>query len=132
MRNLEAGRGLSFDPDVLDAFEAVAPELHRTICGAGELQVARILDQLLVHYFPAPAGAHSPRAPQELPTLTPAPAPPVANLDYLSGAWALDWPGRAKGQVQEPAAEDTFQDDPFRDDPFKDDPFKDDPFRKRS
>ena len=133
MRTLEAGRGLSFDPEVLDAFESLAPELYRAISTSDELQVARVLDHLLVHYFPAPAGAHGARQlPQmQMPTLTPAPVPTVANLDYLSGAWSLDWPGRGRDPGQG-AREGKVQEEPARDDPFREDPFRDDLFQEES
>jgi putative nucleotidyltransferase with HDIG domain len=126
MRNLEAGRDLSFDPGVLDAFTAIAPALHRSICTASELELARTLDRLLVRYFPAPAGVHQGRAPLRLRTLTPAhtPAHGTAGLDYLSGAWSLEWAGRNQEAVQ-----DAFGDDPFRDAQLRDQPLQDDPFR---
>jgi putative nucleotidyltransferase with HDIG domain len=129
MRNLEAGRGLSFDPVVLDAFEALAPELHRTICVTDELQLARTLDRLLVHYFPAPAGTHGERGPPQLRTIGPAhtPAPGTTSLDYLSGAWSLDVPGRGLDVADGDPREDPLRDDPFRKALLKDDPFYEDP-----
>jgi putative nucleotidyltransferase with HDIG domain len=101
MRTLEEGRGTAFDPAVLDAFAEVATGLHRSLAGADELQVARLLDGLLVHYFPAPAGAKSRREPLKVAaparTLTPAPVaapgrPSPATLEYLSGTWTLELP----------------------------------------
>jgi putative nucleotidyltransferase with HDIG domain len=128
MRYLEAGRGLSFDAEVLDAFEALAPELHRTVSGANEHEVARTLDRLLVQYFPSPEGFQAGRGPPRLRTIGPAhtPAPGHTNLDFLSGGWVLDWP-TVKTEV---SRDDPFLEDPFRDDPFRDDPIRDDPFRK--
>jgi len=90
MRVLQAGRGRSLDPEVLDAFVALAPELHRTICGADELRLARTLDRLLVQYFSSPAGAHGVRGPPRLNPL--AAAEGDADLDYLSGAWSIEKP----------------------------------------
>jgi putative nucleotidyltransferase with HDIG domain len=138
MRHLEAGRGLSFDPRVLEAFAAVAPALHRSICGASELELARALDRLLVRYFPAPAGAHQDRAPLQLRTLAPAhtPAHGTSGLDYLSGAWSIDWPAESPEPAQEPFGDDPFRDALLREEVREEDPFKDvsrpdDPFRKK-
>lgn len=140
MRNLEAGRGRSFDPAVLDAFESLAPELHRSISGAEELQLVSTLDRLLVHYFPAPIGAPGDRGPLQLRTLgsgtatdialTPAPVSSPVKLDYLSGTWSLQ--GRETGgeETLEPLPEDPFQEDPFQEDPLRGDPRRDDPFRR--
>jgi putative nucleotidyltransferase with HDIG domain len=133
MRHLEEGRGSHFDPDVLNAFETIAPELFRTSAAADELQLTRILDRLMVHYFPAPRGGHGERGPLQLGllsrvtgtaseiALTPAPvrvpAPPVEKLGYLSGSWSLEGAVRDQGPARDPFEEETFQDDPFRDFP---------------
>lgn len=138
MRHLEEGRGTHFDPDVLNAFEAIAPQLYRTSSGADELQLTRILDRLMVHYFPAPSGGHGPRGPMQLGllsrvtgagaevALTPAPfpveAPAGEKLGYLSGSWSLEGTRRSQEASRDPFEEDPFQDDPFRDDPFRDFP----------
>lgn len=73
-------------PRVLDAFAALAPDLHRTICWADEAELAAILDRRLARYFRAQgAGAGGSRA---------GPRPPRAerDLDYLSGSWTLEQP----------------------------------------
>jgi HD-GYP domain-containing protein (c-di-GMP phosphodiesterase class II) len=90
VRILEDGRGRSFDPQVLDAFVAMAAELHRSISSADELGLARALDRLLVRYFPAPATDHGGRGPPRLHPL--APEPGGAELDYLSGSWSIERP----------------------------------------
>jgi putative nucleotidyltransferase with HDIG domain len=138
MRHLEEGRGSHFDPDVLNAFESIAPELFRTSSGADELQLTRILDRLMVHYFPAPRGGHGPRGPLQLGlpsrvtgtasevALTPFPFPVTAptgeKLGYLSGTWSLEGTSRGQPPPREPSEEDTYQDDPFRDFPAGGDP----------
>jgi len=134
MEILEAERGKSLDPEVLDAFAGLAPELHRTTSGADELTLARSLDRLLVRYFSSPAGAHGVRGPLRLNPL--APATVETDLDYLSGAWSLEGPKRSRdsgpGQAKDPFQDPFRDEDPFQD-PFADpvrekDPLKD-PFR---
>jgi HD-GYP domain-containing protein (c-di-GMP phosphodiesterase class II) len=128
MRQLEEGRGSHFDPVVLSAFESIAPELYRSNSGADELQLTRTLDRLMVHYFPAPSGAHGRRGPLHLGVaarvtgspsqvaMTPVPAP-VEELGYLSGSWWLEAPGRDREPSGGPIAGPPPQDDPFRDVP---------------
>jgi putative nucleotidyltransferase with HDIG domain len=87
LRTMEQGRGRIFDPEVLDAFLAIAPGLHRTISRTDEPQLARALDRLLALYFPARAGAHGGRGPPRL-TATPVPGE-EEPLEYLSGGWSL-------------------------------------------
>jgi putative nucleotidyltransferase with HDIG domain len=133
LRTMEAERGTRFDPAVLDAFVALAPELHMLVSGTDELKLTRMLDRLLIHYFPAPSGSSAARAPIRLGlaprpgaqgitgelALTPAPAPisePAADhLGYLSGSWSLDGTDRSPEAPQGPSAEDPLRDDPFRD-----------------
>lgn len=99
---IEADRGRSFDPVLLDAFAELAPELHRTICGAGEAELVRTLDRLLVRYFRAGGAGTILRAG---PVTAPPPSP-ESELDYLSGTWSLppSSPRRAArgGGVPEP------------------------------
>lgn len=85
---LLAGKGSAFDPDLLDAFLGLAPELHRSICDAREPQLVRTLDRLLGKYF-AEEHARGRRRPLDL-------ARPweQEGLEYLSGAWSLE-PGAA-------------------------------------
>jgi putative nucleotidyltransferase with HDIG domain len=122
MRHLEEGRGSHFDPDVLGAFESIAPELYRTNSGADEQQLTRILDHLMVHYFPVPSGTKDRRGPLHLgiaprppgirseQALTQAPVPSAVKEKhtYLSGSWWLEEPSEA------PVAESPPEDDPFR------------------
>jgi HD-GYP domain-containing protein (c-di-GMP phosphodiesterase class II) len=99
MALLEAGRGTSFDPTLLDAFAGLAPELHRTISGAGEQELTRTLDRLLVRYFRGKGVGTILRA-------GPGGGPPApgaeSELDYLSGAWSLERP-RAARRERRPA-----------------------------
>jgi putative nucleotidyltransferase with HDIG domain len=105
MRVLEEGRGRSFDPEVLEAFAGLAPELHRTVSGADERQLAKALDRLLARYFPAPGGGAGGRGP---PGLTPESAAGETDLDYLSGSWVLERAPQDPEQGQEPSP-DPFQ-----------------------
>jgi putative nucleotidyltransferase with HDIG domain len=125
MRNLEAGRNLSFDPTVLDRFEGLAPELHRSICGADERQLAALLDRKLAHYFPAPAGATGTRGPVGLGEVARGGRVGAnPNLDYLTGTWTLELPIPGVGAPEEPFQEpDPFEPYPFQEpDPFKPEP----------
>jgi putative nucleotidyltransferase with HDIG domain len=143
LQTMEEERGTRFDPAVLDAFVALAPELHLLVSKADELKLTRMLDRLLIHYFPAPSGSKAARAPIRLglaprPTtyggtgelaLTPAPisAPitaPADHLGYLSGSWSLEGTGRSAEASPDPFAEDPLHDDPFRDYKPPDDPFR--------
>ena len=139
MRHLEEGRGSHFDPDVLNAFEAIARELYRTNSGADERQLTRTLDRLMVHYFPAPSGAHGQQGPPQpgfasrvtgtpselAMTPAPVPAPVEETLGYLSGSWWLD----GANQDQEPSR-GSFAGPPLQDDPFRDFPDQGGPPRK--
>jgi len=48
-----AERGARFDPELLDRFMKIAPELHRKICLADEGRLARMLVERRARYFPA-------------------------------------------------------------------------------
>ncbi len=136
MRQIEEGRGSHFDPAVLDAFESLAPELHQIISGADELKLTRMLDRLLIHYFPAPSGAPASRGPMQLgiPTkgvatsgelaLTPAPVAGGQGLGYLSGVWSLEGASPRAEQDGDPLAGEPLDDDFFREYQVRDDPFK--------
>jgi putative nucleotidyltransferase with HDIG domain len=84
---LLAGKGSAFDPALLETFLALAPELHRTVCGAPEAQLVRILDRLLGRYFSdeehRAGGVSRGRAALRA-------GVDSAELDYLSGTWSLD------------------------------------------
>jgi HD-GYP domain-containing protein (c-di-GMP phosphodiesterase class II) len=58
---LERGRGSSFDPDLLDEFLALAPDLHGRFCDRPEPELALALDVLLLEYFGVGASAGSAR-----------------------------------------------------------------------
>jgi putative nucleotidyltransferase with HDIG domain len=140
LRTMEEERGTRFDPAVLDAFLALAPELHMLVSGADELKLTRMLDRLLIHYFPAPSGSKAARNPIRLGlaprpaahggsgelALTPAPGlvpePTTGQLGYLSGSWSLEGTGHGPEGSQGPAPEDALRDDPFRDYKPPDDP----------
>jgi putative nucleotidyltransferase with HDIG domain len=83
---LLAGKGSAFDPALVDTFLCLAPELHRTLCGAAEPVLVRTLDRLLGDYFTAEEdhvrrGVHALRDAALL---------EEDALEYLSGAWSLD------------------------------------------
>lgn len=58
---LAHGRGSSFDPGLLDAFLALAPDLHRRFCDRPEPELAQALDVLLLEYFGVGASAATAR-----------------------------------------------------------------------
>ncbi len=144
LRTLEEERGTRFDPAVLDAFLALAPELHMLVSGADELKLTRMLDRLLIHYFPAPSGSKAARAPLRLglapraaanvgtgdlaltpaPISRPIPAPAADQLGYLTGSWSLEGTARSPGAPPDPSTENPLHDDPFRDYKPPDDPFR--------
>jgi HD-GYP domain-containing protein (c-di-GMP phosphodiesterase class II) len=84
---LLAGKGRSFDPALLDVFLCLAPELHRTICGAGEPELVRTLDRLLGRYFDEEEGHVSRRQRRTGRRTRPL---EESELEYLSGAWSLE------------------------------------------
>jgi putative nucleotidyltransferase with HDIG domain len=50
---MQEERGARFDPDLLDKFMTIAPDLHRTICLAGDDRLMAMLAELRAHYFGA-------------------------------------------------------------------------------
>lgn len=52
-REMLAERGTRFDPEILDRFMKIAPELHRKICLAAEERLAKMLVERRARYFPA-------------------------------------------------------------------------------
>ncbi|MGH9778574.1 MAG: HD domain-containing phosphohydrolase [Candidatus Acidiferrales bacterium] len=50
---LEQGRGTHFDPELLDAFRQVAPDLHRQYAACKVEQLAERLEQATAYYFAA-------------------------------------------------------------------------------
>ncbi len=122
MNILEVERGKSLDPDVLEAFTTLAPELHRTVSSASEPELARALDRLLVQYFSSPSGAHGFRGPPRL--SPPGSAVGATDLDYLSGAWSIERPRRPEDSGPDDLVPDPV-DDPFRRAESTEDPLKD-------
>ena len=53
MELLEEGRGTHFDPQLLDAFRRIAPDLYRQYAGAEADSLRPRLDEILVSYFAA-------------------------------------------------------------------------------
>ncbi len=51
MAILEEGRKEHFDPDLIDAFTAIAPELYKTYCGRDDDGLHEELEQILRYYF---------------------------------------------------------------------------------
>lgn len=84
---LLAGKGTSFDPALLDVFLGLAPELHRTICGAEERELVRTLDRMLGRYFDEEEVHVSRR--RRLLSWGTRPAE-EGELEFLSGAWSLE------------------------------------------
>lgn len=98
LQTLLAGRGRAFDPALLDRFVALAPELHRTVCGATDAELAVLLDRMLVRYF-----SHEERRPRGGAGSAPGPQADQAGAGTLSLSDAL-WVD-AEAQVQTVQAE---------------------------
>lgn len=51
MQILEQGRGRHCDPDLLDSFAQIAPDLHARLCGRDDPQLRAELEQTVSRYF---------------------------------------------------------------------------------
>lgn len=98
---LLAGKGTEFDPALLDVFLGLAPELHRTICGATEPELVRTLDRMLGRYFDEEE-VHLSRRRQKAWGRRPA---DEGDLEFLSGAWSLEQLSPSATDVEVPREE---------------------------
>lgn len=53
LQMMQEERGTRFDPDFLDTFMTIAPDLHRDICLAGDERLVGMLADLRAVYFGA-------------------------------------------------------------------------------